>query len=77
MLAGIAHNMMVATDPALVLSSVNRCGEGLGVDPNKTSWCRVRLMGSPEFTVRVPDGSSRTEIETDLPNPSLLDRAKP
>jgi hypothetical protein len=66
MLAGIAHNMMVATDPALVLSSVKRCGEGLGVDPNKTSWCRVRLMGSPESTVRVPDGSSRTEIRDRL-----------
>jgi len=41
-------------------------------------------MGSPEFTVRVPDGSSRTEIETDLPNPSfagpskaMTDKARP
>ena len=77
LLAGIAHTMMVAANPGLVLSSVKRCGEGLGVDPNKTSWCSVRLMGSPEFTRRVPRSSSRTEIETALPKPSRLDRAKP
>jgi len=34
-------------------------------------------MGSPEFTLRVPAASSRTEMETALPKPSRLDRAKP